>query len=111
VPAAKCCIKSCGEAFARNVTDIETDLAVRKSEIVEIVAANFRNRLKFVGHKHTIRTERLRGEHGPLDHAGLLDFLFAQFFDGEKVLQRRSSKHGNVRGEKYTGRETASAEE
>ena len=79
-------IESCGEPFTGHVANVETDLAVRESEIVKVVAANFRDRLKFVGDKDAISMERLGREYGPLDDASLLKVLFAQFFDGKKIL-------------------------
>jgi hypothetical protein len=79
-------IQSCGEPFARDVANVEANIAVRENEIVKVVAAHFGNRLKFVGDQHAICMERLGGEHCPLDDAGFLKFLFTQFFDGKKVL-------------------------
>lgn len=69
----------------------------RPSEVIEVVAADFDDRLEFMRDENLTCMERLRRKHRPLDHTGFLEFLFAQFLDGKKILQRRRGKHGTVR--------------
>jgi len=70
-------IESGGKTFAGDVADVETDGSVGKSEIVEVIAANFREGLEFVRNDDAEFTEGMRREHSALDDACFLEFLLA----------------------------------
>jgi len=91
------CVESGGQSFAGDVAEIEADGAVGESEIVEIIAPHFGDGLKLVGNDDVEFVEGPRGEHGALNDASFFKFLFAMFFNGEKVAQRRGGGHRSVR--------------
>jgi len=70
-------IESSGKTFAGNVAEVETDGSVGKGEIVEVIAADFREGLEFVRDDDAEFTERMPGEHSALDDACFLEFLLA----------------------------------
>jgi hypothetical protein len=85
-----------GKALAGNVAEIEADAPVRKREVVEVIAADFGDRLKFVRDEELRFVERLRGEHGTLNDAGFFQLLLPEFFNGEAIRKRRGGDHGSL---------------
>ena len=69
------------QPFAGNIAKVKTDRSVQQLEIVQKIAADRRNGLKFVRDHHRTGAQRFRGHHHALDCASLFEFLFPQFFD------------------------------
>lgn len=90
-------VEAGGKSLAGNIADVEADGVVGEREIVQVVTADFGDRLKLVRDDDVVDVKMFRGQHGALNDAGFLKLLLAQFFYGKKIVQRRSGNHGNVR--------------
>ena len=100
-------IQGSGEALAGDVAKVQADGAIGEEEIVQVIAANHRRRLKFVGDGDIESAQGLAGKHNALDSACFLEFLFAQFFNGMKFVRLGKNRHGYVRRGEYTERGVA----
>jgi hypothetical protein len=82
-----------GQALAGHVTQVQTDAAIGHLEIVEKIAAHFRDGLKLVRDSNAARPKRLDREHATLNRARFLEFFLAQLLDNAEIHRCRDRIH------------------